>query len=145
MIFVKTASIKELSKEARYLVGCGFKLSFANLASQLIIGIVRFAVEWEWGTIVFGKISLTLSMSNMLITCLAAVSVVLFPVLRRMDGERLKSMYPVMRMMLTVPLYALLLIYIPFRDILVLWLPQYEESLRYLAILFPICIYQVLL
>lgn len=143
VIFVKMSSFKELTKEAKYLISCGFKLSFANLASQLIIGIVRFAVEWEWGTVVFGKISLTLSMSNMLITCLAAVSVVLFPVLRRMDGEKLKSMYPVMRMVLTVPLYALLLIYIPFRDILVLWLPQYEASLRYLAILFPIFIYEV--
>ncbi|MBQ7360643.1 MAG: hypothetical protein IJW63_11195 [Lachnospiraceae bacterium] len=143
VIFVKMSSFKELTKEAKYLISCGFKLSFANLASQLIIGIVRFAVEWEWGTVVFGKISLTLSMSNMLITCLAAVSVVLFPVLRRMDSEKLKSMYPVMRMVLTVPLYALLLIYIPFRDILVLWLPQYEASLRYLAILFPIFIYEV--
>lgn len=143
VIFVKMGSFRELTEEAKYLISCGFKLSFANLASQLIIGIVRFAVEWEWGTVVFGKISLTLSMSNMVITCLAAVSVVLFPVLRRMDEEKLKTIYPVMRMILTVPLYALLLIYIPFRDILVLWLPQYETSLRYLAILFPIFVYEV--
>lgn len=143
VVFVKVSSPKDTLEEAKYLISCGFKLSFAALASQLIIGIVRFAVEQEWGTVVFGKISLTLSMSNMLITCLAAVSVVLFPVLRRMDEQRLKKLYSVMRMALTVPLYAVLLAYVPIKYILVLWLPQYAETLKYLAILFPICIYEV--
>lgn len=143
VVFVKTASPRDTIEETKYLISCGFKLSFAALASQLIIGIVRFAVENEWGTVVFGKISLTLSMSNMLIICLAAVSVVLFPVLRRMDEERLRKLYSVMRMALTVPLYAVLLVYVPIKYVLVLWLPQYAETLKYLAILFPICIYEV--
>ena len=93
VVFVKLASPKEIAEEAKELVGCGFKLLFASLASQLIIGIVRFAVEQEWGTVVFGKISLTLSMSNMLITCISAVSVVLFPVLKKMDYKRLSEVY----------------------------------------------------
>ncbi|MBQ9768203.1 MAG: hypothetical protein IJW37_08890 [Lachnospiraceae bacterium] len=143
VIFVKAASVKETWGEAKYLICCGFKLSFASLASQLIIGIVRFAVEQEWGTVVFGKISLTLSMSNMMITCLTAVSVVLFPVLRRMDEQRLREIYSVMRTVFTVVLYVILIAYVPIKYILCLWLPQYAESLRYLAILFPICIYEV--
>lgn len=143
VVFAKGTSPRDTIEEAKYLIRCGFKLSFAALASQLIIGIVRFAVEQEWGTVVFGKISLTLSMSNMLITCLAAVSVVLFPVLRRMDGQKLRQLYSVMRMALTVPLYAVLLTYVPIKYVLVLWLPQYAETLKYLAILFPICIYEV--
>ena len=143
VIFVKAVSVKETLSEAKYLINCGFKLSFASLASQMVIGIVRFAVEQEWGTVVFGKVSLTLSMSNMLITCLMAVSVVLFPVLRRMDEQKLRDLYSVMRMVLTVPLYAVLLAYVPIKWILCLWLPQYAESLKYLAILFPICIYEI--
>lgn len=143
VVFVKTTSVSETLSETKELISCGFKLSFASLASQLIIGIVRFAIEQEWGTVVFGKVSLTLSMSNMLITCLMAVSVVLFPILRRMDEQKLRELYSVMRMVLTVPLYAILLAYIPFKAILCLWLPQYAESLKYLAILFPICIYEV--
>ena len=142
-IFVKAADLKSTWTEAKYLISCGFKLSFASLASQLIIGIVRLAIEREWGTVVFGKVSLTLSMSNMLITCLMAVSVVLFPVLRRMEENKLRNLYPVLRMMLTIPLYAILLFYIPMKYILCLWLPQYADSLKYLAILFPICIYEI--
>ena len=129
-VFVKPVSTKETAQEAKYLISCGFKLSFASLASQLIIGIVRFAVEQKWGTTVFGKLSLTLSMSNMVITCLTAVSIVLFPVLRRMDEQKLRDIYSVMRMVLTVPLYAILLVYVPFKEILSLWLPQYAESLK---------------
>lgn len=143
VIFVKTAPLKDTWSEAKYLIGCGFKLSFASLASQLIIGIVRFAVEQKWGTVVFGKVSLALSMSNMMITCLMAVSVVLFPILRRMEEQKLRELYSVLRMLLTVPLYAILLAYIPVKYILCLWLPQYAESLKYLAILFPICIYEI--
>lgn len=143
VVFVKLTSPREIVDEAKELVGCGFKLLFASLASQLIIGIVRFAVEQEWGTIVFGKISLTLSMSNMLITCISAVSVVLFPVLKKMDDQRLSDVYSVMRMVLTVPVYGVLLVYVPARLILSLWLPQYAESLKYLAVLFPICVYEI--
>ena len=143
VVFTRAVSFGETWQEAKYLICCGFKLSFASLASQLIIGVVRFAVEREWGTVVFGKVSLTLSMSNMMITCLMAVSVVLFPILRRMEEQKLKTLYSVMRMILTVPLYAILLAYIPFKFLLCLWLPQYAESLKYLAILFPICIYEV--
>lgn len=143
VIFVKPTSFRETTEEARYLISCGCKLLCASLASQLIIGIVRFAVEQEWGTVVFGKISLTLSMSNMLITCISAVGVVLFPVLKRMDEQRLRQIYSVMRMVLTVPMFAILLAYIPCKYVLSLWLPQYAESLKYLAILFPVCIYEV--
>lgn len=143
VVFTRLAPPKETFAETKYLINCGFKLLCANLASQLIIGIVRFAVEQEWGTIVFGKISLTLSMSNMLITCISAVSVVLFPVLKQMDEKRLADVYAVMRMVLTVPVFGVLLVYVPAKYILSLWLPQYAESLKYLAVLFPICVYEI--
>lgn len=143
VVFTKLPSLKEITAEAKYLLNCGFKLLAASLASQLIIGVVRFAVEQEWGTVVFGKISLTLSMSNMLITCISAVSVVLFPVLKRMDEQRLKDVYAVMRIVLTVPVFGVLLIYVPTKMALSMWLPQYAESLKYLAVLFPICIYEI--
>ena len=45
--------------------------------------------------------------------------------------------------MLTVPVFGVLLIYVPTKMALSMWLPQYAESLKYLAVLFPICIYEI--
>ena len=40
-----------------------------------------------------------------------------------------------------VPLLGCLIVYYPVELVLSLWLPQYAESMRYMAILFPMCIY----
>ena len=141
-VFVTFVPGRDTWAETKELVGSGFKLLLATLASQLVIGIVRFMIEQKWGTIVFGKVSLTLSLSNMVITCIGAVSIVLFPVLKNMEEEKLSRLYETMRMILTVPVLFVLLFYVPMKLILSAWLPQYAESLRYLAVLLPICVYE---
>ncbi len=141
-VFVRFSFDKASFSESKELVGIGFKLLLATLASQLVIGIVRFMIELRWGTVVFGKVSLTLSLSNMVITCIGAVSIVLFPVLKNMEKDKLDELYETMRMVLTVPVLFVLLFYAPMKLILSAWLPQYAESLRYLAILLPICVYE---
>lgn len=130
-------------KETAELIRIGYKLTLAGLASQLIIGIVRFSIERNWGTVVFGKISLSFSMANMMITCITAVSIVLFPMLKRSAPEKISQYYGTLRAVLTIPMFGVLLGYTPMKAILSWWLPQYVDSLKYLAILFPLCIYEV--
>lgn len=134
--------LKESLKETKELIAMGYKLTLAGLASQLIIGIVRFAIEQRWGTLVFGKISLSFSMANMMITCISAVSIVMFPMLRRADGDTLKALYQPVRTCMTVFMFGLLACYAPAKAVLGMWLPKYADSLRYLAILFPLCVYE---
>lgn len=140
--FRKPLSVRDSLPVTGELTRIGISLMVAELASQLVIGIVRFSIEEHWGIAVFGKISLSLSMANMLITCISAVAVVLFPMLRRTDQNKLFDIYVPSRTCLTVVMYGLLLFYIPGKKILMLWLPQYGDSLRYLAILFPLCVYE---
>ena len=129
-------------REAASVLRMGYKLLAAAFASQLIIGIVRFAIEQHWGTLTFGKVSLTLSLSNMVVTCIGAVGVVLFPMLKQTAPERLAALYGIARMATTLPILALLLFYTPISLLLGMWLPQYADSLKYLAILLPMCIYE---
>ena len=142
LLFQMLLPLKIAFEETKELIGMGYKLTLAGLASQLIIGIVRFAIEQRWGTIVFGKISLSLSMANMLITCIGAVSIVLFPLLRNVDQETMETAYKPVRRGLTMLMFGFLLFYQPVRVLLGVWLPQYADSIRYLAILFPLCIYE---
>lgn len=123
-------------------ISSGVKLMFSNLASTLIIGTVQFGIERVWSVETFGKVSLTLNISNFIMVFINAVGIVMFPLLRRTDREKLSSIYKMARIILMVPLLGVLLIYSPIKTIFSIWLPMYSESLKYMAILFPMCIYE---
>ncbi len=129
-------------KETANNINVGIKLMFANIASMFIIGVVRFGIERTWDVSTFGKVSLTLSISNLLMLFINAVGIIMFPVLRRTNQERLPVIYSTLRTFLMVPLLGILLVYYPLEVILSAWLPQYAESLKYMALLFPMCIYE---
>lgn len=128
-------------REAWENLKVGSKLMVANIAGTLILGVVRFAIEDNWSIEVFGKISLSITLSNMLMLFVGSVSVVLFPMLRRMENDRIKYLYAMMRNSLMIFLLGMLLLYFPVYYIISNWLPAYSDSLVYMAILFPVCIY----
>lgn len=128
--------------EAKDNISIGSKLMFANIAGLLINGIVRFAIENHWDVETFGKVSLTMTVSNLLMVFISAVSIVVYPMLKQTPEERLPQVYSTIRMMLMIPVLGLLIVYYPAKVILSGWLPQYAESLKYMALLFPMCVYE---
>lgn len=142
IILSKTVGLKRSLAEARENIKCGIKLMFATLASMLIIGIVRFSIENQWDVSTFGKVSLTMSVSNLLMVFIRAVAMIMFPMLRRMEQEKYSHIYAVLRTCLMTCLLGVLVFYYPMKVILSSWLPQYADSLEYMAILFPMCIFE---
>lgn len=133
-------SLSDVLSEAGTNIAIGSKLMLANIASMLIIGVVRFGISQGWDVVVFGKISLTLSISNFLLVFINAVSVVLLPALRHVDKHRQQELYDAVRPLLTAFMMILLLLYYPLYVVLQFWLPQYIDVLQYMAILFPVCL-----
>ena len=123
-------------------ISVGSKLLFANIASMLILGIIRFGISEQWDIETFGKVSLALSIANFLMVFINAVSVVLFPALKRVDDSKLKYIFVNVDNILTIVLLGGLLLYYPLKIALTWWLPQYNESLQYVAILFPLCFFE---
>ncbi|MDN3437261.1 hypothetical protein QMA04_04105, partial [Planococcus sp. APC 3900] len=123
-------------------VAAGIKLMFANVAGLLIVGVVRLGIERTWDITTFGKVSLTLSISNLLMVFINAVGIIIFPVLRRTSINNLPSIYMNMKTFLMIPLIGVLVVYYPLKTVLAIWLPQYAESLIYMALLFPICVFE---
>lgn len=142
MVFRKLSYFYFTFKEVAINISVGIKLMFANIASILLIGVVRFGIERSWDVSTFGKISLTLSVSNLMMIFINAVGLIMFPILRRTDEKKLPSIYETMRTLLMVPLLAIIVLYYPFKVLLSTWLPQYADSLMYMALLFPICVYE---
>ncbi len=138
----KPVDIKPALIEAKENIKSGIKLTIANISSLLIIGIVRQFIEFQWDISTFGKLSLTISISNLLMVFIRAIAMVMFPTLRRINKEKLNDIYVKMRTAIMVPLLFMLIFYQPLKVIMSYWLPQYSDSLKYMALLFPMCIFE---
>lgn len=131
-------AIKEINENFKV----GINIVASAIASILIIGIIRFNISSYWSISVFGKVSLILSISSFLLVFVNSVAVVIFPVLCRMRFEKLKKIFHVANPLLQVSLIVLLMLYFPIEFILMNWLPKYTDSIAFLAIVFPICIFE---
>lgn len=120
----------------------GSKIMASNVVDMLIIGIIRMGIEKNWDINTFGKVSLTLSLSNIMMIGINAISIVIYPILRRIKIEEISKIYSILRNLLMIPLLGSLIVYYPMKELLALWLPRYGDSLTYIALLFPICIYE---
>ncbi|WP_028273547.1 lipopolysaccharide biosynthesis protein [Atopococcus tabaci] len=141
-VFLKLSEFTLDLKETWHNINVGVKLMIANLASKAIIGIVRFGIERRWDVETFGKVSLTLSISHFMMVFITGIGVVVYPILRRTNPEKLPSIYKLMRNFLMITSFSFLIFYYPARVILSAWLPEYAEALLYMALLFPLVIYE---
>jgi O-antigen/teichoic acid export membrane protein len=142
IVFTKGVKLSAGIHEFWINITTGGKLLFANIAGMLIIGIVRFGIERNWDVTTFGKVSFSLSISNFILTFIAAVSVVIFPIIKRSEADRLPTVYDTLGSLLSGGMLIFLIAYYPIQKILLLWLPHYYEAIQYFAILFPISMFE---
>lgn len=142
IIFTKGVKLSSGLYEFWINISTGSKLLFANIAGMLIIGIVRFGIERNWDVATFGKVSFSLSISNFILTFIAAVSVVIFPIIKRSDSGKLPIVYNTIGTLLSGCMLVFLIAYYPIQKLLLVWLPHYYEAIQYFSILFPISIFE---
>ncbi|MDN3954728.1 lipopolysaccharide biosynthesis protein [Sporolactobacillus laevolacticus] len=142
IVLVQLLSIKETLPELGRNIAIGINLMTANIASMLIIGSGQLFIDQKWGIDTFGKISFSLSLTNLFLVFLSQVSMVLFPALRQSGSQNLKKYYQKIRNNFGVIFLAIPLCYFPVLLVLEMWLPQYRESLRYMILLLPLCIFE---
>ena len=119
----------------------GAILMLSNIASTLILGISRFIVDFSWGLESFGKFSLSLSIVGFFLLFLSQFGMVLFPSLRQRKKEDLIPVFLKIRDITSFCLFFVYLLFFPLKLILAYWLPLYSESLVYLILLLPLCIF----
>ncbi len=119
----------------------GLKVTLAYYAGSLVVGSARMLIDGKWGLEAFGIFSFSVSLVNFLLTFMAQVSMVIFPVIRRMGKDSQSDVYLKLRNGLVGILPLMYVLYFPGCYLLKLWLPQYEQSLLYLAIILPVCFF----
>lgn len=141
VLTAKRSSFVTAMHETKTNVLSGCILMFANWASMLLVGGAKMCIQWHWSTLVFGQVSFAFSLSNMFLGFISAMSVVLFPALKRTQQNQLPKMYISFRGKMSDFLLLIMILYWPGCKILEIWLPEYGESLKYLAILLPMIIF----
>lgn len=128
-------------RDIRLNISVGISLTISNIVAMLILGVGRFIIDNKWGISAFGKISLAFSLTNFFLVFIQQISMVMFPMLRQINEERQNYYYENLRNIISVFAPVIYILYIPIQAILKLWLPNYLESLVYMAYLLPLCIF----
>lgn len=137
----KGVSIQTAVWEINRNLSSGIKLMVATWSSIMLVGLAKMMIQWRWNELVFGKVSFAFSVSNLFLTFVAAISIVLFPSIKRMDPTELPKLYTSIRRASSPILFGMLLFYFPGCWILERWLPTYVSSLKYLGILLPMIVF----
>ena len=141
LYLTRDMTLKETFNETWLNVSSGILLMIANFSSNFLIGGAKMVIQSRWGTLIFGKVSFSFSVTNLFLTFVTAISVVLFPSIKRMRQEELPRLYNEIRGAISPILFLALILYFPAARILEVWLPKYTESLTYLGVLLPIIIF----
>ena len=132
---------KKIWPELKDSIKVGITLMLSGIASLLIAGIDRFFIDSHWGIIVFGKVSLALSLTAFALVFIRQVSMVFSPALRcTSDDGKLYAYINMFRFCFFLMPWIYFLM-IPGKWLINLWLPNYADSVAYLAILLPMCIF----
>lgn len=137
----KCVSLQIAFQEAKQNLSAGVKLMVATWSSIMLVGLAKMLIQWHWDELVFGKVSFAFSVSNLFLTFVSAISIVLFPSMKRMDKAELPKLYMGIRQLTSPILFGMLLCYFPGCWVLEKWLPNYASSLRYLGILLPMIVF----
>lgn len=141
MYFGTSLNIRDTLEEAKKNISAGIMLMISNWSSFLLTGSARLIIQWHWDKITFGKVSFAFSITNLFLTFVTAISVVLFPSLKRTDKQNLPGLYQKIRGAINPLLITILIFYYPGCWVLRKWLPAYNDSLVYLGIFLPIIIF----
>lgn len=129
----------KLIKEA---LSCGSKLLVANLSGQLILGVIKLGIERNWDIEIFGKVSLAITASNMLMMLANAIGLVFYPMICKFSNDKLNDFYCVMQKCLGSIMLIMLLIYFPFKIFIHSFMPNYADAVYYMALAFPSTIFE---
>lgn len=132
----------EAFSEIKTSIKIGIQILIANLSSVLINGVVRIIIQAKWGISAFGYVSFAFTVSNLFITFILAVSIVLFPYLKRIDEREYANIYMAVGKLLTGILLSCLWLYYPIALLLLQWLPEYDFSVKAMLFLFPMLLFE---
>ena len=137
LIFGKSSKLKEEKKEILFFFKVGIPLLFANLVGQLLFIADQQFVNVLFDNETYSTYAFAYNMINLITIATSAISVVLYPTLKKLNNETIKNNYSRINSYLLMFVAFCLLAYY-FLDIVVRnFLPKYIDSLSVFRIIVP--------
>ena len=133
--------MSDANKDAIDNIKAGFPLMLSGFAAMLITGVSRQVIDIRWDISQFGKISLAITMMNFVLMFINQSSLVLFPSVKRMSNEGGIAFYNYVNRILNIVLPLIMIFYVPVGLVVCKWLPNYSDSVEYLGMMLPICLF----
>lgn len=119
------------------LIKIGLPLTIANLCSSLILTLDRQFVNVLFDTATYAVYAFAYNLLSLVTTATSAISVVLYPKLRRTDINELDSIYHVLIGLVLGFIFGCLILYFPLCIFIRWFLPKYEMALPIFRVIFP--------
>lgn len=129
-------------KEFLYDMKVGINLMIANLMGMFVVGLGRFVVDLFGDITEYAYYSFGISITNLVLVLIAAVSLVLYPALKRLSDDNYNKYFNKINSGLVIFNYFTLFAYFPAVMFVRSYLPDYTSMLPYLNLLFAIVILQ---
>lgn len=135
--FGKSFSLLGSLRPALGLVAEGVPLMFANLNSILILSLDRQFVNILFTTTEYAIYAFAYSMMSLVAVATSAISMVLYPFLKRMDVSQFKEAYNKFLILITVFVFGIVSFFYPLKIVVEWILPKYIDSLHIFKIIIP--------
>lgn len=129
--------------EHKKTIIAGSSLLFASLISSFIIGINRIYIELFLGIEEFGRVSMSLSLSNFLVLFAIQFGMVMFPSIISLSDQKQREIYTALNALTPYLVPIIMLAYIPLAFILQRWLPNYTDSIHWILLFIPYIVYEI--
>lgn len=140
LFFGKIGSWVSAIKEFRLNINVGVKLMIANLMGMLITGIGRITVQFfgeikDYASYAFGT-----SITNIILMGITAISLVLYPTLKRLPKENYQKYFNQINSSITIFNLLSLLLYFPGYYLIQVYFNKYNDVLEYLNLFFVVVV-----
>lgn len=138
----ENCNCKEAFDEYQIDVSVGIKLMLAQLMGMLVTGIGRFIVEWLGDIEKYAYYSFGVTITNLVLVLITAISLLVYPTLKRLDADNYPRYYEKINNLLQKFNILVPLFYFVAAILIPILLPKYNSVLIYLNILFAVIILQ---
>ena len=139
-LFGKAENIKVGLQEFQEKAKSGINITFAMIASTFIPLVGRVIIERNEPIAVYGMYSFAMSLLAIVMTFTSTAGTVVFPILKRLQVEKLPEYYVKFSFICNCLIYIALLAYIPLLYIIRIFMKDYIPVLEYMHILLVMCL-----
>ncbi|OBZ11223.1 lipopolysaccharide biosynthesis protein [Bacillus sp. FJAT-26390] len=123
-------------------ISIGISLMFANIVGSLLIGVGRFIVERYMSLETYSLYSFATTITTFALIFIAAASMSLYPLLKRVMKQKLPVIYVELNQLLCIGLFFLLAGYYPLHYLIKNYYTSFNGILEYFYLLFIIVVSQ---